>query len=218
MNFLQTLCVAFCCALLVFSETALLGAESTVPVHAQPTKLATKTAKEKVTKMKLEKKEIGGIQPLHAFGDIYLAGHPTPEDLLLLKQEGVKTIITLCKRDEIPWDESVAVTQLDMKFFQVPFQSPAELKPEVFDQVLKVLRDKKRGPTVLHCASSNRVGAIWFAYRVLDGKLSPEAALEESKTVGLRTPAYLEVAQTYVQKVQSEAAENRDSIQDPKGN
>ena len=171
--------------------------------------------------MKIEKKTIGEIRPLHAFGDIYLAGHPTPEDLSLLKQEGVQTIITLCKRDEIAWDESVAVTQLDIKFFQVPFQGPTELKPEVFDQVLKVLRDKKRGPTVLHCASSNRVGAIWYAYRVLDDKLSPEAALKEAQVVGLRTPGYVQKAQDYVKAVQTKRAASASApsdLQAPRAN
>lgn len=157
-----------------------------------------------VKKMELQKKQLGDMQPVHAFGDIYLAGQPSPEDLMLLKRTGIKTIITLRKTNEISWDEAAAVTQQDMKYVEAPFQSPEELKPEVFDKVLKVLRDKKRGPTVLHCASSNRVGAIWYAYRVLDDKLSPEAALEEAKIVGLRTQGYFVQAQAYVLQVKED--------------
>jgi len=161
-------------------------------------------------KMALQKKQLGNMRPVHAWGDIYLAGQPTPEDLPLLKREGIQTIITLRKSAEVPWDEATAVTQQGMKFVQVPFQDPAELKPEVFEKVLKVLRDKKRGPTVLHCGSANRVGAIWYTYRILDGKISPEAALQEAQVVGLRTPAYLEQAQAYVEKMQTqEPAKNR---------
>ncbi len=154
--------------------------------------------------MELQKKPLGDMQPVHVLGDVYLAGQPTPADLPLFREHGIKTVITLRKTAEVPWDEAAAVTKLGMKYVQVPFQDPSELRPEVFEKVLKVLRDKKRGPTVLHCGSANRVGAIWYAYRVLDDKLTPEAALQEAKVVGLRTPAYFEKAQAYVKKVQSQ--------------
>lgn len=146
----------------------------------------------------LQKKKLGSTRPVHALGDIYLAGQPQPEDFAILKQAGIKTVITLRKAQELPWNEADVAKQHGMKFVEVPFAGPDELKPEVFDQVLKILRDKKRGPTVLHCGSANRVGGIWYAYRVLDGKQSPQAALEEAKVVGLRTPGYLQKAQEYV--------------------
>ena len=182
------------------------SAQAVTPPPIAATKQATK-------KLKLQKKSLGDMRPVHALGDIYLAGQPTPADLPLLKHAGIKTVITLRKTQEVSWDEAGAVTQQGMKFVSIPFQSPAELKPEIFEKTLKVLRDKKRGPTVLHCGSANRVGAIWYAYRVLDCELSPEAALKEAKTVGLRTPGYIDKAQAYVKGIQSEtaAAENRRS-------
>ena len=159
-----------------------------------------------VEKMELQKKQLGAIRPVHALGDVYLAGQPSPEDLRLLKEQGIKTIITLRKSKDRDWDEAAAVKQHGMTFVEAPFQGADELKPEVFDQVRKVLCDKKRGPTVLHCGSANRVGAVWYAHRVLDAKLSPEAAMKEAKVVGLRTQAYLEKAQAYVLDEQSKSA------------
>lgn len=153
-------------------------------------------------KTSLQKKELGEIRQVHALGDIYLAGQPTPEDLKIFAKQGIKTVITLRKANEVPWDEATAVEQQGMKFVRAPFQGPQELTDKVFVDVLKILRDKKSGPTVLHCGSANRVGAIWYAHRVLDGKLAPEAATKEAITVGLRTPAYLERAQAYVKQVQ----------------
>ncbi len=157
--------------------------------------LAVQTPAE--TKVQLQKKTLGSVRNVHVLGDIYLAGQPTPADLALLKQQGFKTIISLRHTGEIPWDEAAAVEHQGMKFVHIPFQKPEELQAKVFDKVLKVLRDKKRGPTLLHCGSANRVGAIWYAHRVLDGKLSDEAALKEAKTVGLRTPEFLEKARQY---------------------
>jgi len=151
---------------------------------------------------RLKERKLGSTEPVHALGDIYLAGQPSPEDLKVLKAEGIKTIISLRHKKELTWDEANAVKQNGMKFVHAPFSGADQLKPEIFDKVLKILRDKKRGPMVLHCGSSNRVGAIWYAYRVLDGKLSPDEAMKEAKKVGLRTPAYLDRAQEYVKEVQ----------------
>ena len=162
-----------------------------------------------LSKKQLQKEELGSIRPVHMLGNIYLAGQPQPEDLPLLQRAGIKTVITLRKLDELSWDEAAAVEAQQMKYVEVPFRSPEELTPKVFDELRKVLNSKSRGPTLLHCGSANRVGAIWYAYRILDGKLSPEAALKEAKTVGLRTPAYLEQAQAYVEQHQTLSADEK---------
>jgi len=153
-------------------------------------------------KVRLKEKRLGTTQPVHALGDIYLAGQPSSEDLRLFKAQGIKTVISLRHTKELSWDEASAVQQSGMKFVHVPFGAAQQLNPEIFDKVLKILRDQKQGPMVLHCGSANRVGAIWYAYRVLDGKLSPDAAKKEAQKVGLRTPAYLDRAQEYVVAVQ----------------
>ncbi|NOY29584.1 MAG: hypothetical protein GXP28_05225 [Planctomycetes bacterium] len=151
---------------------------------------------------RLKETKLGSTKPVHAFGDIYLAGQPFLEDLPLLQAEGIKTIISLRHKKELPWDEASAVEQNGMKFVHIPFTGAQQLKSEVFDKVLEILRDKKQGPMVLHCGSANRVGAIWYAYRVLDGKLSPDEAMKEAQKVGLRTPAYLDRTREYVEGVQ----------------
>jgi len=153
-------------------------------------------------KVRLKESKLGDTKPVHAFGNLYLAGQPAPEDLPLLKAEGIKTVISLRHKKELAWDEASAVERSGMKFVPIPFGAAQQLKPEVFDKVLSILRDQRQGPMVLHCGSANRVGAIWYAYRVLDGKLSPEAAKKEAQKVGLRTPAYLDRAKEYVEAVQ----------------
>lgn len=165
------------------------------------------TRQEKKTVLK--KHAIGNIHPLHVWGDIYLAGQPTPEDLARLQALGIKTIINLRRSQETPWDEAALVKRLGMRYVHAPFQGPRELKPEVFDQVLQVLRDRRQRPLMLHCASSNRVGAMWYAYRVLDGRLLPNQAMKEAQIVGLRTPEYLLKAQAYVESVQQAEAASK---------
>jgi protein tyrosine phosphatase (PTP) superfamily phosphohydrolase (DUF442 family) len=147
---------------------------------------------------RLEAVEVGTMTPVHSCGELLLAGQPAPEDLKLLKERGVKTIISVRHADEIDWDEAAAAATYDMTFIHVPFQGEAELTDDVFDKVLSALRNKENGPTVFHCGSANRVGAIWYAHRVLNEGVAPEVAEQEAKAVGLRNPAYLKKSQDYV--------------------
>ena len=154
---------------------------------------------------------LGDMGQVRVYQDIYLAGQPSAEDLPMLKECGFKTVITVRQVDEVPWDEAAAVQALAMAYVQVPFRGPEQLTPKVFDDVLKVLRDEKRGPTLFHCGSANRVGAIWYAYRMLDGKLSSAEAVAEAKQVGLRTPGYLDKAREYVETARKRAVSKKGS-------
>ena len=175
--------------------------------HAQVPPSATAPVQKK---MELKKVKLGQVRNVHALGDVYLAGQPTREDLSLLQSKGFKTIITVRKASEVPWDEAAEAKKLGLKYVEAPFQGADQLQSEVFDKVRKALNDKKRGPTLFHCGSANRVGAVWYAHRVLDGKLSHDAAYAEAIEVGLRTPAYMEQAQAYVEKVQAAARLRKD--------
>lgn len=146
----------------------------------------------------LEQVTVGSMTPVHRFGDVLLAGQPSREDLALLKEQGFKTVINLRRTSEINWDQAEAVRQLGLNYVHVPFSGGAELTDEVFDKVLATLRDEASGPTLFHCASANRVGAIWYAHRVLDDGIGSNEAEAEARQVGLRTSEYLTRAQDYV--------------------
>lgn len=155
-------------------------------------------AKSKDSPAQLEKCELGHAAPVHRLGKVYLAGQPAEGDLPQLKADGMQTIINLRPDRELSWDEGAAVERAGMKYVHVPFRGEDELTSNVFDQVLSVLRDKESGPTLLHCGGADRVGAIWYAHRVLNDNINPVEAELEAKKVGSRTPAYLEKAKEYV--------------------
>lgn len=141
---------------------------------------------------------LGEITPVHKLDEIYLAGQPTEQDIAVLKENGFKTIISLRKSEEVSWDEADAIEKQGIQFVHVPFQGEGELTPEVFDKVLKTLCDKEQQPLLLHCGSANRVSALWYAHRVLNGNLNHEEAQAEARTAGLRNEAYLDKAREYV--------------------
>jgi uncharacterized protein (TIGR01244 family) len=144
--------------------------------------------------------ELGQTRNVHVCGSLFLAGQPTQDDIELLKQKGIKRVITLREDGEIQWDEAAALKAAGVEFVPLPFRDPAALTDELFDRARQMLRESETTPTMLHCGSANRVGAVWLAHRVLDQGVPLERAIEEAKTVGLRAPALEQRAVDYIRR------------------
>ena len=149
---------------------------------------------------KLEPYKCGSVERLHTLGGVFLASQPKSEDFKLAQEGGIKTVINLRKKDELDWDEEALIKKLRMEYHNPGFKSPAELTDEVFDAARKVLNNKENMPILIHCASANRVGAIWLAHRVLDHKISYDDAVKEAATVGLKIPAFANKAKEYIER------------------
>lgn len=160
---------------------------------------------EKKKEPKLEACELGGTNNVHRLGKIYLAGQPSADDFAIAKKDGIKTVINLRTPGELPFDEKGVLKELGLEYHYLPFAAPDTLKDEIFEKSLKVLGDKKKQPVLMHCASANRVGAIWLAHRVLTDKVPYDKALKEAKEVGLRFPPYEVKAKAYIEKAQAKA-------------
>jgi len=126
-------------------------------------------------------------------------GGATPVQALPeLKKSGFVSVINFRMADEqgASIDESKATAaQVGLKYIHLPHRTPT---PEIADAFLKAVADKANQPVYIHCASANRVGAMWFIKRVkLDG-WDTDRAMKEAETIGLRAPNLKEFALEYV--------------------
>lgn len=151
----------------------------------------------------LTKAELGATRNVHTFGKTMLCGQPTAAEFAEAKKRGIKTVITLREKNEIDWDEAAALKQLGVNFYSLGFRAPDSLTPEIIEKTVTIMGDPKRTPVMLHCASANRVGALWLAHRVLNDKIDVATARKEAKAVGLRTPAYEDRVLSYIKKAQA---------------
>lgn len=140
----------------------------------------------------------GDIKNMHRVGDLYLAGAVTPSDYPLLKDLGVKTVLSIRHDNETPSveDAQLAAAQ-GLTYIHVPWKGADELTDETLDAMRDALRTADR-PMLFHCGSANRVGAGWLAYRVLDEEVDVELARQEAKQVGLRTASYELIVLDYI--------------------
>ncbi len=123
--------------------------------------------------------------PNQPFDNIITGGQPSVIDLDNLKQLKVKNIINL--RSSVEFDEYDEVTESkirDFHYISLEISGASDINVEnatKLDNILKSLE----GKTFLHCASSNRVGAL-LAIRefVIKGK-TKEEAMNLGKAAGL---------------------------------
>jgi len=114
-------------------------------------------------------------------------GHPQPEQLMQAKEKGVHKIVNLCPPGETPgYDEGAIVKQLGMTYVNIPIAGAADLSVDNAKALAEAITDTCCGPILVHCASGNRVGAL-FALKAhfVDGK-SVDEALADGRAHGLK--------------------------------
>jgi protein tyrosine phosphatase (PTP) superfamily phosphohydrolase (DUF442 family) len=117
-----------------------------------------------------------------------------------LASAGVRTVVDLRAPNEPRGhDEPDAVRAAGMAYVPIPV-TQLTLSDEQFDAVRNLLRDPARRPIVVHCASSNRVGALLLPYFALDKKQPLEKAIELAMDAGLRSQDLATLAVDYVRR------------------
>lgn len=113
-------------------------------------------------------------------------GRPQPADLRAACEKGVRTVVNLCPAAESPgYDEPALVQELGMTYVNIPVAGPGDLTPGNAQKLAAVMKDFGDEPVLVHCASGNRVGAL-FALKAhfVDGK-PVEEAIADGRAHGL---------------------------------
>lgn len=108
---------------------------------------------------------------------VLVGGQPTLGDIARMKEAGVSAIINLRGKGEFDQSESIArAKKMGIIYKQLPISGRTDVSlasAKSLDAILASFKDKK---VTLHCASSNRVGAL-LALRAfhLQGKTKDQA-------------------------------------------
>jgi uncharacterized protein (TIGR01244 family) len=132
---------------------------------------------------------------------VVCGGATTPAAFPELKKLGFKSIVNLRREQEpgadIPGAKTAAAGS-GLKYIHIPFDS-AKPDPKIADTFIAAVTDKANQPIYIHCASANRVAAMWMIKRVVvDGWEIPRAT-EEAEAIGLTHEALKKFALDYVE-------------------
>ncbi len=96
------------------------------------------------------------------FPGILTGGQPTPEQLRMAQQNGFKTIVNLRPRSEQgEWDEASTAAELGLRYISIPVAGAAGVSAANARYLIEALDDPTNYPVLVHCASGNRVGALF---------------------------------------------------------
>jgi len=140
----------------------------------------------------VRKVTLGTLSNPSTFGQtVYFSGQPSPEDIAHFKELGISTVINLRTEREVEglgFDEGALVRDAGMRYVHAPMGG-ALPTGEAWERIQAELDAADAGPVVLHCGSSNRVGAVWALYAGTEQGLDRDAAIAEGLAAGLRSPA-----------------------------
>lgn len=125
-----------------------------------------------------------------------VSGKISDAGLAQLKALGFKTILNLRTEQEGAKAEEAAVKAQGLRYEWVPVTADT-LSLDDVSRVERVLDDPAAAPILFHCASANRVGAVWAIIQVRRGKTLADA-LEDGRAVGLTHPAMAELVKRLV--------------------
>ncbi|RUO30844.1 serine/threonine protein phosphatase [Aliidiomarina sedimenti] len=127
------------------------------------------------------------VSHIHRPNDMhYTAGQPTESQLQAFAELGVRHVVDLRPPEESSdINEAAWVSASGMAYYHIPIASGEDLNSEhveVLDTILQRIGDE---PALLHCASSNRVGAMIALHAVWHDNMELEDAIERGKDYGL---------------------------------
>ncbi len=118
-------------------------------------------------------------------GEVLTGGQPSPGQYDAMAKNGYKTVLSLRTPEEPGAEASaIGVKALGMTYLNVPIAGAAGLTRENVQKFSDALA-RAEGPVVVHCASGNRVGAMFgLKAHWIDGA-SAEEALAIAKAAGV---------------------------------
>ena len=132
---------------------------------------------------------------------IACGGATTPEAVPEIKKMGYVAIVNMRLSNEAGANvegEEAAAKAAGIRFFHIPF-STASPDPAVADEFLKTIAAPENNPAYIHCASGNRVSAMWMIKRMVVDHWDADKAYTEANALGLTSPALKQFALDYAQ-------------------
>ena len=116
------------------------------------------------------------------------SGRLQADDMTALKRADIRNVIDLSVDSETPdFDEATAVRAAGIGYHNLPIHGARDLTRANVVQFNQLLLDAGTDPTLVHCASSNRVGAMIALRAALIYGKSTEVALAEGRRWGLKS-------------------------------
>ena len=129
---------------------------------------------------------------------LYFSDQPDTVALDMAKENGVVAVINLRGPKEMTWDEQAAAEELGLKYYNIPLMTASpSFDPDVIAQIEAAVAAQGNKPVLLHCSSSNRVGAWLAIHLAAKHQMDKEHALAVGRKAGMTKQALEERVKLY---------------------
>lgn len=127
-----------------------------------------------------------GIRNFHEVTPwLYRGGQPTGEGLELLKNAGIKTVVSFRWGKKTIAAEQAAVEKLGMKFISLPMYYWRLPGLEITEEFLSIVDDRSNWPLFVHCFhGADRTGLLLAIFRIKRQSWHVDEAYREMKAKG----------------------------------
>ena len=155
------------------------------------------------TQLAYQTKNIPGIGKVYEMatmqGSIYLANQPTESGLQELKKLNIKTFITLCPKDQAPFDEKVIVKKLGAHYVHIPL-TINDLTLDTLKAFNDAIQSAKHYPIFIHGKTVNEAAMMMALNNITEYQAPVAIAIDEAKHYGLSDPKLIQFIQDTVKK------------------
>ncbi|GMV30071.1 MAG: hypothetical protein AMXMBFR59_21960 [Rhodanobacteraceae bacterium] len=118
---------------------------------------------------------------------LYASGQPSASDLARLAAQGVRSVINLrALQEPVDYDEALEAARLGLRYVSIPVAGPQDVTCETVARFSQELEECIcHGGTLVHCASSNRAGALVALHHGLTRGTSRDDAVAMGRAAGL---------------------------------
>lgn len=130
---------------------------------------------------------------------VTFAGQPSEDALRAAAADGHGLVVNLRTAKEVEaleFDEPALVESLGMHYVAIPVTPQSFTREDVDHFASRVGRGTR--PILVHCASANRVGALWAAYLALHRGVPVEEALAKGRAAGLTKDVMVEATRRVI--------------------
>lgn len=122
------------------------------------------------------------------YAGVCTGGRPRQQHLRQARARGIRKVVNLCSASERnDFDEGALTQSLGMGYQSIPITGPTDLTLENAKLLAGAIGDASSQPILIHCASGNRVGALFaLKARYIDG-CPIEQSLAIGRSAGLTT-------------------------------
>lgn len=117
---------------------------------------------------------------------ILASGQPQRTDFPKLAEQNFSTVINLRSENEMMGlDEATMVHEQGMDYIHIPVEGASGVTRAQAERLDELIRDARPGKILIHCASSNRVGALLALRAFHCNQKSIDDAMAFGKSAGL---------------------------------